>query len=227
MPVTTLLFDVGGPLDIEEACERAVDRLLPEALARQGIEAAPADYVAACRWAIESFAPDLPQAVLWRLAGGDVFAAHRAWALYVSEIAKAEWGEARPGMIELLATLRATGFRLGIVANQPATLPDKLRRLGMADLFDSVDGSATFGLRKPDPRLFLAVCARLSAEPSECLMVGDRIDNDIVPARLLGMRTIRFRCGRHAAQQPRSWREVPDADVTTVDELAAAIDRLA
>lgn len=225
MPVTTLLFDVGGPLDIEVAYERAVDRLLPEALARQGIEVTPADYAAACRWAIESFAPDLPQAVLWRLSG-DIFAAHRAWALYVSEIAKGEWGEPRPGMIELLASLRATGFRLGIVANQPATLPDKLQRLGMAGLFESPDGSATFGLRKPDPRLFLAVCTRLSAEPAECLMIGDRIDNDIVPARLLGMRTIRFRCGRHAAQEPRSWREVPDANVTTVDELAAAIDRL-
>jgi FMN phosphatase YigB (HAD superfamily) len=58
-------------------------------------------------------------------------------------------------------------------------------------------------------------------------MVGDRIDNDIVPARLLGMRTIRFKCGRHAAQEPRSWTELPDATVTTPDELAAAIDRIA
>jgi putative hydrolase of the HAD superfamily len=63
--------------------------------------------------------------------------------------------------------------------------------------------------------------------PADCLMIGDRIDNDIVPARLLGMRTIRFRCGRHAAQEPRSWNELPDAEVTTVDDLVAAIDRLA
>ena len=35
-------------------------------------------------------------------------------------------------------------------------------------------------------------------------MVGDRIDNDIAPATTLGMRTVLFRTGRHAAQQPRS-----------------------
>jgi putative hydrolase of the HAD superfamily len=226
MPITTLLFDVGGPLDTEESHERAVDRLLPEAVRRQGIEVTPGDYAAACVWAVDSFAPNLYQAVVWRLCAGNVFAAHRAWALFVAEIGKHAGGEARTGMVELLAALRATGFALGIVANQPLTLPAKLERLGMAGLFDSAEGSAALGLHKPDPRLFLAVCTRLGAEPVDCLMVGDRIDNDIVPARLLGMRTIRFRCGRHAAQEPRSWTELPDAEVANVDELAAAIERL-
>lgn len=226
MPVTTLLFDVGGPLDTEEAYERAVDSLLPELVRRQGFDVAPADYDAACAWAVASFAPNLYQAVIWRLCGGDLFAAHRAWTSFVTEIGKRPFGEARAGMVELLAALRAAGFRLGIVANQPLTLPAKLERLGMADLFDSAAGSAELGLHKPDPRLFLTVCDRLGTVPADCLMVGDRIDNDIVPARLLAMRTIRFRAGRHASQQPRSWSELPDAEVTTVDELAAAIDRL-
>lgn len=226
MPVTTLLFDVGGPLDTEEAWERAVDRLLPEAVRRQGIDVSPQDYAAACAWAVDSFAPNLYQAVAWKLCDGDVFAAHRAWALFTAGMSMYAGGEARPGMVELLAALRASGFRLGIVANQPLTLPAKLARLGMAGLFDSADGSAALGLHKPDPRLFLAVCDRLGALAADCLMVGDRIDNDVVPARLLGMRTIRFRCGRHAAQEPRTWSELPDADVASVDELVAAIDRL-
>ncbi|TWT08827.1 HAD family hydrolase [Reyranella sp. CPCC 100927] len=227
MPITTLLFDVGGPLDTEEAFERAVDRLLPQAVRRQGIDVTSADYDEACARAVESFAPNLYQAVIWRLCNGDVFAAHRAWTLFSAEMARNDLAEARPGMIELLAALRASGFSLGIVANQPLTLAAKLERLGMAGLFDSADGSAQLGFHKPDPRLFLTVCARLGAVPADCLMVGDRIDNDIVPARLLGMRTVRFRAGRHAAQAPRSWTELPDADVATVDELAAAIDRLA
>jgi len=226
MPITTLLFDVGGPLDTEEAFERSVDRLLPEAVRRQGIDVAAHDYETACAWAVGSFAPNLYQAVIWRLCGADVFAAHRAWSLFATEIGKQALGEAREGMVELLAALRAAGFTLGIVANQPPTLPAKLERLGMTGLFDSADGSAQLGFHKPDPRLFLAVCARLNTAPVDCLMVGDRIDNDIVPARLLGMRTIRFRVGRHAAQAPRTWTELPDADVTTVDALAAAIDRL-
>ena len=57
-------------------------------------------------------------------------------------------------------------------------------------------------------------------------MVGDRIDNDIVPARAFGMRAIRFVTGRHSEQQPRSWREVPDADVHSVAELDEVIHQL-
>ncbi|HJQ57221.1 MAG TPA: HAD family hydrolase [Vineibacter sp.] len=227
MPVTTLLFDVGGPLDTEVAYEREIDTLLPEFVRRQGFDITAADYAAACTAAIDSFAPDLYKAVIWRLCGGDVFAAHRAWTLLAAQMSGRASSEARQGMVELLAALRGSGFRLGIVANQPLTLPAKLERMGMAGLFDSIEGSGALGLYKPDPRLFLMVAERLDAAPADCLMVGDRIDNDIVPARLLGMRTIRFRTGRHAPQRPRSWTELPDAEVATTDELATAIDRLA
>jgi putative hydrolase of the HAD superfamily len=54
-------------------------------------------------------------------------------------------------------------------------------------------------------------------------MIGDRIDNDIVPARTLGMTTIRFVSGRHSKQQPRSGYEAPNADVRSVQELRTAI----
>ena len=57
-------------------------------------------------------------------------------------------------------------------------------------------------------------------------MVGDRIDNDIVPAKMLGMIAIRLVSGRHADQQPRSGAEVPHADVHSVAELDRAIHRL-
>jgi FMN phosphatase YigB (HAD superfamily) len=39
-----------------------------------------------------------------------------------------------------------------------------------------------------------------SIAPEACVMIGDRIDNDVVPARTLGMHTIRFRTGRHAVE---------------------------
>jgi ribonucleotide monophosphatase NagD (HAD superfamily) len=57
-------------------------------------------------------------------------------------------------------------------------------------------------------------------------MVGDRIDNDVVPAKLLAMRTVLFRTGRHRTQQPRSWEERPDVEVHDVACLARAIMHL-
>jgi len=53
--------------------------------------------------------------------------------------------------------------------------------------------------------------------------VGDRIDNDIVPVEALGMAAIQLRGGRHRRQRPRSSAEAPDAVVTDVRELEAAI----
>jgi putative hydrolase of the HAD superfamily len=75
-------------------------------------------------------------------------------------------------------------------------------------------------------RLFLRVCADLAVEPQECIMVGDRIDNDVVPARSLGMRTVRIRTGRHREQRPRAWDETPDAEVEDAAGILAAIDTL-
>lgn len=222
-----VLFDIGGPIDLEVASERAIDADLRAALAAEGIAVDDGGYAEAERQAVASFAPNAYQAMLWSLCGGDRERAERAWARVVAA------GEGRPrrfqlrsGIDRLLADLAGRGVRLGLVANQPAAILADLQAAGIAGVFGDLSVSGTTGLRKPDPRLFLHACAALAVEPADCIMVGDRIDNDIAPARLLGMAAIRFRTGRHAGQQPRSWREVPDAEVEDVAGLARAIDRL-
>jgi FMN phosphatase YigB (HAD superfamily) len=57
-------------------------------------------------------------------------------------------------------------------------------------------------------------------------MVGDRIDNDVVPAKILGMRTVLLRTGRHIEQKPRTWEEVPDFDVYDAPGILTAIEAL-
>jgi ribonucleotide monophosphatase NagD (HAD superfamily) len=58
-------------------------------------------------------------------------------------------------------------------------------------------------------------------------MVGDRIDKDVIPAKLLGMKTILIRVGLHKNQQPRIPFEVPDAELDSVIGLADAILKVA
>lgn len=62
--------------------------------------------------------------------------------------------------------------------------------------------------------------------PGECLMIGDRVDVDIVPARRLGMSTIWLRVGRWRDVDVRDWTEMPDVEAHDADTLAVAIDRL-
>jgi putative hydrolase of the HAD superfamily len=101
-----------------------------------------------------------------------------------------------------------------------------LEQYGLAKFFESQLVSQTIGFYKPDIRLFLRVCEDLSVAPDECIMVGDRIDCDIAPAKTLGMRTVRLRTGRHIAQEPRTWLERPDADVHDVAGMREAVLRL-
>ena len=84
-----------------------------------------------------------------------------------------------------------------------------------------------FPLTKPDPRYYEQVAETCGAAPGECIMVGDRVDNDIVPPKILGMKTVLVRTGLHRGQQPRMPSERPDVEIGSVVGLGAAVKRIA
>jgi len=104
-----------------------------------------------------------------------------------------------PGAEAVLRGLRRRGLRLGIASNaQPYTLRELGSALAGADLamklFDPglIVWSFEHGFSKPDPHVFRILGARLRAvgiTPADTLMVGDRPDNDIAPARAQGWQT--------------------------------------
>lgn len=47
-----------------------------------------------------------------------------------------------------------------------------------------------YGVAKPDLEAFLAVLAKMKADPEETVMVGDSLENDILPAMAIGMKAI-------------------------------------
>ncbi|MBI5949645.1 MAG: HAD family hydrolase [Chloroflexi bacterium] len=234
MSIRAVLFDVGGPIDTEVEHERLIDIDIRAALAAEGVVVSGADFLAANDWAVESFAPNAYTAIMFRLAGGDAVVAARAYAWLSArseQRRRARSGlELRPGVADLLRALHGRGVLLGLAANQPAAAVDDLDRLGLGRLFHHRQVSAHHGFRKPDPRLFLAALDDLEVAPAETVMVGDRVDNDIAPARSLGMETVLFRTGRHIRQQPRSWEEAPHHEVGDVAGLervlAAMLPRL-
>jgi putative hydrolase of the HAD superfamily len=104
-----------------------------------------------------------------------------------------------PGVVGVVRPASARGIALGLASNaQPYTLHEldlALSEAGLSrSLFrsDLVFWSYLHGYAKPDPHVFRAISARLLAEgitAGEILMVGDREDNDIEPARAQGWRT--------------------------------------
>jgi putative hydrolase of the HAD superfamily len=223
MSYRAVLFDVGGPIDLEFAWESAVDGAIASACGLEGIRVDQVAVDEASEGAVAAFAADAYAHMIETLCGGDPRAIERVRQRVRAMVGNLEVFQLRPEIDGLLRRLRDRGLALGIVANQPERTRARLERAGIDDLFGHHGLSGVTGYSKPDPRAFLSAAQALGAAPAQCIMVGDRIDNDIAPAKALGMAAIQLRGGRHRRQRPRHQAEEPDAVVTDVPELEAAI----
>ncbi len=123
-----------------------------------------------------------------------------------------------------LAGLEAAGYRVAIVANQPASRAGELRALGIAP--EVVAMSQALGVAKPDPAFFDAALRLMgSPDPGQVAYVGDRVDNDVVPAAAAGMRAVRIVRGPWGHLQ-RDLGAVAALEVRDLDELVARSDEV-
>ena len=224
--IRAVLFDVGGPLDTEVRHEAAINADIRAALAHEGFEVDDAAYAAAEQYAVATFAPNAYGAIIWNLTRGDASASARVWQWTASQSGQRDVFDLREGIGEVLESIRVRGLKLGLAANQPMAVVEKLAKHGIGHNFESWGISGVHGYRKPDVRLFLRACEDLNVAPDQCIMVGDRIDCDIVPANLLGMRTVRLITGRHRDQEPGSWDELPDHEVEDAAGILSAIEAI-
>ena len=96
--------------------------------------------------------------------------------------------------VPCLEELRELGFRIVIAGNQPRRRRDQLASLGLPH--DDLVTSEELGAEKPDPGFFARLMRRLELDaPQDLLYVGDRVDNDLVPADAFGMRVCWLRRG--------------------------------
>ncbi|GGO71073.1 HAD family hydrolase [Nonomuraea cavernae] len=128
-----------------------------------------------------------------------------------------------PDVREALAALRASGQQVIIAGNQPVRAYDALVAMDLP--VDSVHTSEGWGVSKPAAEFFAKVAAIAGREPAEILYVGDRLDNDVLPAARAGMRTALLRRGPWGhlhAERPQA----KAADLI-VDDLPALLPALA
>lgn len=224
--VAAVLFDIGGPIDTEIQFEREADRLIGAAFAAHGHSVSAAAIVRASDIAVVERAPNAYIAMIDHLAGGDARLAADVTAKFRADLARLDLFEKREGIEDVLRWLHGRGLKLGVVANQPQRKIEVLQRAGLARYFADLQMSEGVGVRKPNPEIFRHVCRALDVEPAQCVMVGDRIDNDIAPANRLGMTTIQLRAGRHRAQRPMTAEDFADFVVEDCTGIQAALVRV-
>jgi HAD superfamily hydrolase (TIGR01549 family) len=128
-----------------------------------------------------------------------------------------------PDALPSLAALRDRGYRIAILANQPAERTAELRALGVeAEVMAMSD---ELGVAKPSPDFFRRAIELLAVDdPADVAYVGDRPDNDVAPALAAGMRAVWLRRGPWGA----IWEEAPGAHlvVRSLEELVERIDEV-
>lgn len=110
-------------------------------------------------------------------------------------------------------------YKIGVIANQSLGTKQRLESYGLLKYIDLVVASAEEGAAKPDKRIFEIALERSGCKACDSVMIGDRIDNDIVPANLLGMRTVWIKQSIWRYWKQTNKAEEPDYTVGSLSEL--------
>jgi len=215
-----VFLDVGGVMYDDRVYAEALKRALRE-LGADFTDDEFAEEYAACRRAQEgSFRKRLTLAFLG--PGSDPKEVERR--------ASAHWayppGSLLTDVVPCLERLVADGYRIGVIANQPSAVRKAMRRDGIEGFFEHWGVSEDLGIEKPDPRLFSHAITQVGVKPSTAVMVGDRLDYDIRPAKAVGMRTVWVLRGEAPDDPTPEQLAEPDAAVRTLDELPEVLERL-
>ena len=227
MKITTVFLDAGGVILDESEHEVALAGVAVEALA-----GAVEGYDLEAYWsdvdeAVRFYAPRIYQYVFWKYLKPDIARFETVYGDFMRD-----WRARRPPL-NLMPGLAPEveelcgDFDLGILGQYGGEVAELLEKHSLLRFFKHIRTQDDFNLTKPDPRYYEQVCEAGGVRPAECIMVGDRLDKDVVPARQVGMKTIRIRVGILRSQEPRIPFEVPDAELPGVAGLAAAARRLA
>jgi FMN phosphatase YigB (HAD superfamily) len=135
-----------------------------------------------------------------------------------------EPGDFYPDALPCLAALATAGYRIGIAGNQPEAAEAALAAAGVRA--DFVASSAGWGVEKPDPAFFAKVAEAAAAPPAAIAYVGDRLDNDVLPAKAAGMFAVFLRRGPwgviHDGSADAAWADLRlDGLVGLVEHLEA------
>ena len=101
-------------------------------------------------------------------------------------------------LVGLIRRLRGP-YQTAIISNALDNLTDVVTRLyPMADAFDLIVGSASEGIMKPDPRIFIRTLERLGCRPDEAVFIDD-FQHNVDGARGVGMAAIHYTPGLDVA----------------------------
>lgn len=122
---------------------------------------------------------------------------------------------------ETISTLDALSkrYKIGIIANQLPGTQERLNKMGICKYIELTVSSAETGIAKPDPAIFRLALERADCAAENSVMIGDRLDNDIIPAKQLGMHTIWVRQGLGGMADIKNAENIADHTVESIGDI--------
>ncbi|MEW6329359.1 MAG: TIGR02253 family HAD-type hydrolase [Candidatus Micrarchaeota archaeon] len=141
-----------------------------------------------------------------------------------------------PEVPRTLLSLRERGYELYVASEGNSVKQwDKLIRLGLHNIFHDVFVSEDIGESK-SKKFFEKILARLRLDPRSTIMVGDKIEKDMIPARSAGMLTVRITRDQFAASRKwsifakqkleRNGKGPADFEIKKMDELLRVLEKI-
>jgi HAD superfamily hydrolase (TIGR01509 family) len=120
-----------------------------------------------------------------------------------------------PDALGCLDRLRGAGLAVAAVGNTPVEAEQMLR-----PHVDVLGSSGRWGIAKPAPAFFARVIDLVGREPAKIAYVGDRVDNDVLPALAAGLVAVHIKRGPwgHLHEPPTA-----AIRIRSLDELPAAL----
>ena len=106
------------------------------------------------------------------------------------EVFRQDAWELFPESTETLGALKDEGFKLGIISNFDSRVYDVMKELGIDKYFDFFIISSEAGFAKPEAEIFRIALDKAGASPSECLHIGDNLNNDFHSPRTVGIKAL-------------------------------------
>lgn len=226
-----ILLDLGGTLWDDYQSELALWKDMRAELTRCGVELSNDEFEEITNRCIESYAPSLTRAILWRALDGDYDAYQQVLRKIINRFRArvvedfSALGTLYPGVHELLGELKKR-YKLAVASNNFAEAHHWLKGFKLDGYFEFVGLSEEVWLFKPDTRLYQLILQRIGVEAEDAMMVGDRLDNDIFPCNRLRMTTVRVLTPPWDRQQPRFHGDMPDYTIRKIAELADVVKRV-
>ena len=220
--IKAILFDIGGPIDSEILNDKLLKLHFIEEFSKHNITINDSDIENCLTRLINNFDKNIYLSLCEYFSNDkdNIKISVYKNILFRSKerdlIRKAP--EISKDVFEVLKYL-SINYKLGVVANQTQDALKLLKITGINKYFRNFEVSESIGFEKPDERIFLYVMNMLEVSNEECIMIGDRIDNDIIPANNLNIFSIRIKTGRFSYQAPRDKSEIPKYEIDNLLEL--------